>query len=194
MEERKIIESKRYNIAIISLIIILIGLSITLTNRLYDCLDCYESAKWSYESLSSLYGSDTIKDMISSLGTPAEFAIKHFFSNTCSRHHFNENTPPLIIGFFIGIIFYLAMRRYSLTVTDKRIYGNTLFGNGVELPIEHIYMVTTIPILRGVVITTTLKKKKVFLLIKNMDEVYGELNNLIMNRIKESKQPTEESK
>ena len=149
-----------------------------------------------YES----YGADFAESIaLSHAGTQEGYIIKHFFSTETCAYHYNieESLIPLKNSLIIGLIFliiYFATKHYSLTVTDKRIYGKTLFGNGVELPIEHIYMVTTIPILRGVVITTTLKKKKVFLLIKNMDEVYRELNNLIMNRIKESKQPTEESK
>ena len=193
MEERKIIESRHYNVKIIVILLLvtnLIGLSIT-TALIFDgissSLTCRQSMYQYYLEMYSSYGAEFAKDLASSYaGTQESYIIKHFFSSKTCSDHYNivESLTPLKTSFIIGLILwviYFATKHYCLTVTDKRIYGKTLFGNRVELPLEHVYMVTTIPILRGVVITTTLKKKKIFLLLKNMDDVYRSLNDLVIH-------------
>ena len=94
---------------------------------------------------------------------------------------------PFAVFTVVAIIVYLGMMSYSLTVTDKRIYGKTWFGKRVDLPVDSISATSSIALFKGVSVATSSGKIS-FLLIKNSDEVYKELNNLIINRQSEKKE------
>ena len=204
MEERKIIESKHYKIklpllSILSLIILIIGLSITLImafDGLNSSVTCHQNVYEYYREMYASYGADFAESLASSYaGTQEGFVIKHFFYGTCLYHsNALESLIPLRNCFIISLsllaislVVFLEAKHCSLTVTDARIYGKTMFGNRVELPIDSISMITTISLLKGIVVTTSLKKKKVFLLIKNLDEVYRELNDLVIEKRQNTK-------
>ena len=186
MEERKTIESKHYNAAIIGLIIFLIGLLpalVMIISGLYHSATEYEDQYSYYYGMYSSYGKEFAKELASGyVGIKPVFIIKHLFERC--RYHINGWICLYIIfqHFVIGAVAYFGLRSYSLTITDKCIYGKTMFGNRVELPIDSISMITTISLLKGIVVTTSIKKKKVFLLIKNLDDVYRELNDLVIEK------------
>ena len=94
-----------------------------------------------------------------------------------------------IPGLFIdlGIIILIAavvigawLKSYKLTVTDKRVYGNTSWGKQVDLPIDSISAVAS-SALKGIAVATS-SGRIVFNLIKNRDEVHSAISKLIIDR------------
>lgn len=69
---------------------------------------------------------------------------------------------------------------YTLTVTNKRIYGKTSFGKRVDLPVDSVSAVST-GIFKGIAVATS-SGKIVFGLIKNRDEIHAEITKLIVSR------------
>ena len=99
---------------------------------------------------------------------------------------------PVAVFLVIAIIVFLGMMSYSLTVTDKRIYGKTWFGKRVDLPVDSISAISSIGLFKGLSVATSSGKIS-FLLIKNAAEIYKEINNLIISRQseKEKNKPIE---
>jgi len=91
---------------------------------------------------------------------------------------------PLIALSLIGVLCYFWLRSYELTITDKRIYGSTAWGNRVDLPVDSVSAVATIRRWKGISIATSSGKIS-FLLIKNADELYSIVNNLLIERQRE---------
>ena len=114
MEERKIIESKRYNVTIVvilSLIIFLIGLSITIArtfNGLNGSVTCRQNVYEYYFDMYSSYGADFAESLaLSYAGTQEDYIIKHFFSTETCAYHYNieESLIPLKNSLITGLIF-----------------------------------------------------------------------------------------
>lgn len=96
-----------------------------------------------------------------------------------------------VVVFFIGLgatavallivwLINLSISKYSLTVTNKRVYGNTLHGKRVDLPIDSVSSFASSPF-KGIAIGTSSGKIK-FNLIKNRDEMFASLSSLIVER------------
>ena len=81
------------------------------------------------------------------------------------------------------------MRSYSLTITDKRVYGKTAFGKRVDLPLDSVSSVGT-SALKGVAVGTSSGKIK-FKLIKNQSEIHDVISKLLAERQKVEKTATE---
>ena len=81
----------------------------------------------------------------------------------------------------LGVLIYLWLRSYELTVTDKRVYGKIQFGKRVDLPVDSVSATATIQLLKGVSVSTSSGKIS-FLAIKNANEVYSIINNLLIER------------
>lgn len=88
---------------------------------------------------------------------------------------------PIVAFFVIAIIVSLGMKSYSMTVTDKRIYGKTWFGKRADLPVDSISAISLTGLFKGITVATSSGKIR-FLFIKNYYEIYKELNNLMINR------------
>lgn len=78
------------------------------------------------------------------------------------------------------IIFFLVVRKMELVITNKRVYGKTIFGKRVDLPIDSISSVGMC-MFSGIFIATSSGKIK-FLLMKNKDELHKVISDLIMER------------
>lgn len=103
----------------------------------------------------------------------------------CSDN-FKEDIFPIQLicvgaAFLICLALYLWLRSYELTVTDKRVYGKCAFGKRVDLPNDSISAIAMVPLLKGVAVATSSGKIS-FLLIKNLNEIYEELNKQLMER------------
>lgn len=86
--------------------------------------------------------------------------------------------------FALGGLIYLWLHSYELTVTDKRIYGKVAFGKRVDLPVDSISAISTVRLFKGVSVSTASGKIS-FLVIKNADEIYTVMNNLLIERQQE---------
>ncbi len=87
--------------------------------------------------------------------------------------------PLLLIGIVLAVIF-LGFKS-ELVVTDKRVYGNGLFGKRVDLPIDSISSVGTTSWLSGIMVFTSSGAIKFFLL-KNYQEIHSAISDLLMKR------------
>lgn len=93
--------------------------------------------------------------------------------------------PGLLIdlGILILIIAIIAaawLKSYSLTVTDKRVYGNTSWGKQVDLPIDSVSAVSSGG-LKGICVASS-SGQIAFNLIKNRNEVRDAISNLLIER------------
>ncbi|MBR5245829.1 MAG: SHOCT domain-containing protein [Clostridia bacterium] len=88
---------------------------------------------------------------------------------------------PLVVMAVLGGLIYLWLRSYELTITDKRIYGKIQFGKRVDLPVDSVSATATIQLLKGVSVSTSSGKIS-FLAIKNANEIYSIMNNLLIER------------
>ncbi|MBQ4128559.1 MAG: SHOCT domain-containing protein [Ruminococcus sp.] len=94
---------------------------------------------------------------------------------------------PIISLTLIGGLIYLWLNSYELTITDKRVYGKVAFGKRVDLPVDSVSATSTISLFKGVSVSTSSGKIS-FLAIKNANEIYGVINNLLVDRQKEKAQ------
>ncbi len=88
---------------------------------------------------------------------------------------------PVAAFAFIGGLIYFWLHSYELTVTDKRVFGKVVFGRRVDLPIDSVSATATSSLLKGISISTSSGRIS-FLYIKNADEIYTVLNNLLIER------------
>lgn len=103
------------------------------------------------------------------------------------EHYIPVSLIPIAICTVIGFLLYLWLRSYELTITDKRVYGKVAFGKRVDLPVDSVSATSTISLFKGVSVSTSSGKIS-FLAIKNANEVYEIINNLLVNRQKEKNQ------
>lgn len=177
MEEKNIIKSEQYKTGKLALIIIILGLIITLIWTIAIISDGYNDYietdphhyhdKWCFR-----YGCETY-DYDSAL----ECGFGKYLKSSTKYFTF----IPLFSFALISALIYFGLNSYSLTITDKRIYGKTWFGKRVDLPVDSISATSSIALFKGVSVATSSGKIS-FLLIKNANEVYTELNNLVINR------------
>lgn len=80
----------------------------------------------------------------------------------------------------IGFLVHIAFSKIELTVTDKRIYGTTLFGKRVDLPLDSVSAVGT-AWMKTINVTTSSGRIS-FSLMKNSDALHSEISKLLINR------------
>ena len=85
--------------------------------------------------------------------------------------------PILLVTLFI----YWWVGRCKIIVTDKRVYGKSAFGKQVDLPLDLISAVGTLPILSGVGVYTS-SGKIVFCGLKNSSDVFNVISELLRAR------------
>ena len=88
--------------------------------------------------------------------------------------------PVTALSIF-SVLLYLALRNSELTVTDKRIYGVVAWGKRVDLPLDSISATSTKKFLKTLSVSTSSGFIR-FRLVKNYDEIYNIINNLLINR------------
>jgi len=80
----------------------------------------------------------------------------------------------------VGAIIYFSLSRIAITVTDKRVYGNTTWGKRVDLPLDSISAVS-LSALKGVAVATS-SGRIVFKGIENYKEVHQTISDLLIDR------------
>ena len=192
MDEKVIIEGKKCNVKrivlcvfiiplIFSIIMVYMGLNnhdvrINLYNTHYHTDSCY-----TYQSYYSDYSDYLWDSMIptcrySYFSTGEEYATQIFVENELV-----QAITILGFGIVLCVCLFFMLNFYTITVTDKRIYGRLAFGKRVDLPIDFVTSVAKIQGLKGIAVLSSSKKRK-FLLIKNVNEIYNEINNLLIER------------
>lgn len=84
---------------------------------------------------------------------------------------------PFVI---IGQIFYMAMSKVEMTVTNKRVYGKAIFGRRVDLPLDMISAIGT-TLFKGIAVTTASGAIK-FQMIKNSIDIHSAISQLLVER------------
>lgn len=90
----------------------------------------------------------------------------------------------IVLGFILlvfGIVFTISTSCCKIYVTDKRVYGKAIFGKRVDIPIDSVSAVGTIPLFRGIAISSASGAIK-FLYISNSNEIHAEISKLIIAR------------
>lgn len=117
-------------------------------------------------------------------------AFECALSELCEDLAYN-GLPLLCVNVGIDLlclIIYLWLHSYEMVATDKRIYGRVAWGRRVDLPVDSITATSTLRALKGVSVSTASGKIK-FLLIKNADEMYKKINNILIER--QNEKPTD---
>ncbi len=107
----------------------------------------------------------------------------------------NDRLKNFNLFFYFGIplliftaFFYFWMSNCSLTVTSKRIYGKSAFGVRVDLPLDMI-SATAMGMFNSIAIATASGKIS-FWLLKNCNEVFSVISNLLIERQSKDKSTT----
>ena len=78
----------------------------------------------------------------------------------------------------------LMVKSTTVTVTDKRVYGKTMFGVRVDIPLDSISSVG-IGILDTIIVASSSGRLS-FIGIKNREEIHRTITNLLQKRTKNS--------
>lgn len=87
----------------------------------------------------------------------------------------------------IGVSLFVSVQKMALVVTDRRVYGQAMFGKRVDLPVDLISAVGT-SFLNGILVSTS-SGKICFLGVENKNEIHDEISKLLMAR-QEKASPT----
>ena len=88
---------------------------------------------------------------------------------------------PILGGVFIfSLLTYLYARKMHIVVSNKRVYGESVFGRKVDLPIDSISAIGK-KWFKGIGVATS-AGKIVFFGFKNRDEIYETVSNLLVKR------------
>lgn len=197
MEEKVLIKSEQYDVkkafkAFIIMVIIgailsaIVFLGAVIKNmKTYDYV--YERylehredgyCGWDYEFWEKCPFCEEIEDNPTKLG----FALARTFVD--DLEYIIPIATSVAAFALIGGLIYLWLRSYELTVTDKRIYGKVAWGKRVDLPVDSVSAIATIRVLKGVSVSTSSGRIS-FCVIKNADEIYKVMNNLLIERQQE---------
>ncbi len=189
MEEKVLIKSEKYNVKKLFKILSLIGLTITIITfirrfvvKVVDYIIGYNQWKEGTHS----YGQGFIQP--DSFDNSFSFAIANAWDNFIDGYWWMCLIPIASLTLIGGLI-YLWLNSYELTITDKRVYGKVAFGKRVDLPVDSVSATATIGLFKGVSVSTSSGKIS-FLAIKNANEIYDVINNLLVDRQKEKTQNT----
>lgn len=198
MEEKLIIKSKRYNLKVFLIIIIIIGAltscilfanidGVSSNAKLYDewhetYLEHQNSGCHTTHSYDDCYDCQMIKAHPIKLLYLIDYVWNALFDVTM------YTLIPFGVSILISIFAFVWLRS-ELIVTDKRVYGKATFGRRVDLPIDSVSAIST-GIFKGVGVGTSSGKIN-FKLIKNRDEIHSVISNLLLERQKDIKEKTE---
>ena len=188
MEEKILIKSERYNISKFLIVFVIIGIVLSVISyvtELEDAKTIYDSyyehcqdlqCGWPYEYYEKCYACEGIRFLGDECLSESEYAAA-----LVMREDIGIVILPALICAAISFIIYLWLRSYELTVTDKRIYGRVAWGKRVDLPNDSISATATITTWKGVSVSTASGRIS-FLVMKNAEEIYKTINELLIKR------------
>ena len=190
MEEKVLVRSEQYDVKKVFKVMAIIGAILSIFmflgcmsnnmdffDHLYETyLEHQEDVDcgWRAQSLGYCYSCDIVAN------NPNKFI---YALSTTFKGDFYFIIPVAALT-LIGALIYLWLRSYELTVTDKRIYGRVAWGKRVDLPVDSVSATATIRVLKGVSVSTSSGRIS-FRVIKNADEIYKVMNNLLIERQQE---------
>ncbi len=194
VEENIIIKSEQYRVKklLISLVavgslllLIVLVYEISDLNRRYDIYEEHTHNSYCYETeyiydfpIENGYITRKIVDSFEKLDcmymNPPRFNFLEFFV---------VGFCPFALLALLAFLIKLWLSSYEMVVTDKRIYGRVAWGKRVDLPFDSVSATSTLRMFKGVSVSSASGRIK-FLLIKNANEVYNEINKLLIERQK----------
>lgn len=209
MEEKILVSSKRYSAFRIVAVVILIGLLLMLISLLQEPIIAFSTGVQEYnyhEKHPNIGRCDGFnnwecpfmwRDYPKDYGSAFSYGIYRFsdvaeelISNQYRYAEWQWGRTAFAISFPMAILVYFALRHYEMVVTNKRVYGKVLFGKRVDIPNDSISAVSTISVLKGVAVASSSGRIS-FLLVKNANEIYDEINHILIERQNETQKPTE---
>ena len=186
MEEKVLIKSEHYNVSKVCIAIMIIGavlsvliFSVILIDNCVTYADYYTTYKQHEDSDYHRTWCNTCEFI-----EDHPFVLGYVIGETFGNYNILYGIIPFIALTVVGSLIYLWLHSYELTVTDKRIYGKVAWGKRVDLPVDSVSAIATTGVLKGVSVSTS-SGKIAFLIIKNADEIYKVLNNLLIERQQE---------
>ncbi len=108
-----------------------------------------------------------------------------FAMNFFGRGLYDLYLPCMFLGILCAVLLFVILffgRDSKICITNKKVYGKTLFGKIVDIPIDSISSVAvTNPLLQGISVSSSSGKIS-FYLIANKDEAYKIISDLLINR------------
>ena len=221
MDEKILVSSESYQLKSIFRIIIIVTILVTIGLIMYFAIDVINSyAQWYDKSTSydtEVYNTYLSHQKA---GFCDQWMVQGWQCSECSEiervFRFINNNPtkaeyirtsakywgphikdvaidcliPCFAIIFLIVLIQIWLRSYKLTVTNKRIYGTIVLGRRVDLPVDSVSAVSTVGLLKGVSIASSSGRIS-FLFIKNADEIYEEINNLLIERQSNVMKPVE---
>lgn len=158
MDEIIIIKSKISNVKLIRNIIWIVGVIVSILTPIWYA----ESRRFRYERKGEIY------------------EIQEYLGEVFSMYGILFFICAIAAAFIIGLIFYHATNKITLTITDKRVYGTALFGKRVDLPFDMISAVGT-SIFKGIAVATSSGTIK-FAFMENRDSLHDEISKQLVIR------------
>jgi len=158
MDEIIIIKSKISNVKLIRNIIWIVGAIVSVLTPIWYA----ESRRFWYERFNEVY------------------EIQEYLGVVFSRYGILFFLIAITVTLIIGLIFYHATSKITLTITDKRVYGTALFGKRVDLPFDMISAVGT-SIFKGIAVATSSGTIK-FAFMENRDSLHDEISKQLVIR------------
>lgn len=85
-----------------------------------------------------------------------------------------------LIGGFTALISYWWLSKTEMIISDKRVYGRTVFGKRVDLPLDSVSAVgSRWP--KGITVATS-SGRIAFLMVKNRNELHACISKLLIER------------
>lgn len=88
--------------------------------------------------------------------------------------------PLIFVSPIIAYLVYMNWSKIAITITNKRVYGVSVFRKRVDLPMDSISAVGT-GIFSSLVVTTASGAIK-FVMLENRDDLHKALSNLLVER------------
>lgn len=191
MKEKVLIKSKRYNVKYFLIIMVLAGViasgfiffsSYNMYINDYNTYLEHQERGYCYiwDRWEDCYICEEFEEMEEHKTIPTKFdyALTNIFEYDL---YF---IIPFVVLTLIGVLIYFWLRSYELIVTDKRICGKVAWGKRVDLPVDSVSSIATILILKGISVSTTSGRIS-FRFIKNVDDIYNVIVNLLIERQQE---------
>lgn len=194
MEENIIVKSEQYSVKKVFRALVAIGTIFLLIVLIYEISDLnrrYDNYK-EHTHRSSCYETEYIYDYPIVNGYVTRKIVDSFERLDCMymnppRFNFLEffvvGFCPFALLALLAFLIKLWLSSYEMVVTDKRIFGKVAWGKRVDLPLDSISATATLRTFKGVSVSSASGKIR-FLLIKNANEMYNEINKLLIERQK----------
>lgn len=177
MDERIIVKSEQYNIKKVCILVLCVFAVIAFIVFL-AIEEPGEDIKYYNE----------IKEIVESGSTLIDSSDLARATRWKNEAIMNVTLYPCLIGGFFALITFWWLSKTEMIVSDKRVYGKTVFGKRVDLPLDSISAIgSKWP--KGVAVSSS-SGKIAFLMVKNRDEIHECVSNLLIERQNKSTPPT----